>query len=107
MTPIFLAMMWRNADGSLTIAFWWAVVLSAVFIGAGIWSLVAPESMRFHYFNALNWRRRERGLRLLTPSDAWGWSSSASIRFAGVVAIAMGAGFMTWIAFFTAPGVAY
>lgn len=107
MTPTFLAMMWRSADGNPTIAFWWAAVLSTLMIAAGIWSLVAPESMRFHYFKVLNSRRTDRGHRLLTPSDAFGWSSVASIRFWGAVAIALAAGFMTWVAFFTAPGVSY
>jgi hypothetical protein len=107
MTQVFLAMMWRGADGSLTIAFWWAAVLSTTGISAGIWSLVAPESMRFHYFRALNWRRSDRGLRLLTPGDAWGWSSQLQIRLSGVLVIVLSIAFMTWIVFFTVPGVAY
>jgi hypothetical protein len=104
---LFLAMMWRSADGGLTIAFWWAAALSTLGIVLGIWSLVAPESMRFHYFRALNSRRRESGRRLLTPADAWGWSSAWQIRLGGVLAIALAAAFMTWILFFTRPGVAY
>src|SRR5450759_2239081 len=73
-------MMWRAPDGSLTIAFWYAAVLSTMFVAAGIWSLTAPESLRVHYFNVLNSRRRDRGVRLLTPKDAWGWSSPIHIR---------------------------
>ena len=107
MTPAFLAMMWRAPDGSLTIAFWYAAVLSTMFVAAGIWSLTAPESLRVHYFNVLNSRRRDRGVRLLTPKDAWGWSSPIHIRLGGVLAIALGVGFITWSVFFTVPGVAY
>ena len=100
-------MMWRNPDGSLTIAFWYAAALSTVMIAAGTWSLLAPESMRVHYFNMLNSRRRAHGARLVTPADALGWSSPASIRFWGAVAIALAAGFMGYIVFFTAPGIGY
>ena len=102
-------MMWRNADGSLTIAFWYAVVLSMLMTAAGIWSLAAPESLRLHYFNWLNLLngRRRGGDRVITPKDAWGWSSLASIRFWGAAAIAVAAVFMTWVMFFTTPGVAY
>jgi hypothetical protein len=106
-TPAFLAMMWRAPDGSLTLAFWYAVVISTLFIAGGIWSLVAPESLRFHYFNVLNSRRRDRGARLLTPKDGWGWSSPTKIRLAGVLEVALGVGFMSWIVFFTVPGVTY
>ena len=106
MTP-FLAMMWRSADGGLTIAFWYAALLSTIGIVVGIWGLVAPESLRFHYFRALNSRRSESGRRLLTPADGWGWSSARQIRLGSVLVIALAAAFMTWIIFFTAPGVAY
>ena len=108
MTPVVvLAMMWRSADGSLTIAFWYAAVLSTIGFAAGIWMLVAPESMRFHYFNMLNSRRRARGARLVTPADGWGWSSPTQIRLGGVLAIALATVFMTWVVFFTVPGRAY
>jgi len=106
-TQIFLSMMWRSADGGLTLAFWWAAALSTAGIGAGIWGLVAPESLRFHYFRALNSRRSESGRRLLTPADAWGWSSALQIRIACMLAIALATALMTWILFFTTPGVAY
>src|ERR1700681_4354499 len=107
MTQLFLAMMWRSADGGLTIAFWWAAALSTLGVVLGIWSLLAPESMRFHYFRALNSRRSGSGRRLLTPADAWGWSSAWLIRLGGVLVIAVVTAFMTWILFFTVPGVAY
>jgi len=92
-------MMWRSADGGLTLAFWWAAVLSTAGIAAGIWGLVAPESLRFHYFRALNSRRSESGRRLLTPAGVWGWSSARQIRLASVLVIALATGFMTWILF--------
>lgn len=104
---IHLAMMWRSADGSLTLAFWYAAVLSTIGIATGVWMLVAPESMRLHYFNLLNSRRRARGARLVTPADGWGWSSPTQIRLGGVLAIGLATVFMTWIVFFTVPGRAY
>jgi hypothetical protein len=103
MTPIYLAMMWRNPDGSLTIAFWYAALVSTVMIAAGIWCLLAPESMRFHYFNVINSYRA----RAIAPDEAWGWSSPIQIRLGGLLAIVLGAAFMTWIVFFTTPGVTY
>jgi hypothetical protein len=107
MTAFILAMMWRSADGGLTIAFWWAAVLSTIGIALGICGLVAPESLRFHYFRALNSRRIQSGRHVLTPADGWGWSSTLQIRLGGVLVIALATAFMTWILCFTTPGVAY
>ena len=78
MMQIFLAMMWRSADGRPTFAFWYAAVLSTLMIAAGIWSLVAPDSLRLHYFNFLNKLPRQR--RGVTPSDTWSWKSPTQIR---------------------------
>jgi hypothetical protein len=105
MTSIYLAMMWRNRDGSLTLAFAWAVVLSTLMIAFGIWGFAAPESLRLRYFKLLN--QRPRGGRVIAPRDAWAWSSPTRIRLGSVLAIAVAGGFLTWVVFFTAPGVAY
>lgn len=102
---MFLAMMWRSADGSLTVAFWYAALLSTLMIALGIWSLVAPESLRFHYFNFLNRLPGQR--RVVTPNETWGWKSPTQIRLTGLLAIGLAGAFMTWIVFFTTPGVSY
>lgn len=114
--PIFLAMMWRYADGTFTFGFWCAAAVALLLIASGVWGLVAPESFRAFYFNLLRSLRRvgigrpattkkliEAGLRPI----GMGWSSPTPIRFWSVVEIALAAAFMTWVIFFTAPGVAY
>ena len=109
-------MMWRYADGSFTLGFWYAAAVALLMIGSGVWSLIAPASFRLVYFKFLRSLRRVKlGRRattnklLLEPSRpiGWGWGSPASIRFWGAVGIAIAVGFMTWIVFFTAPGVTY
>jgi len=79
LTQIFLAMMWRSADGGLTIAFWWAAALSTAGIAAGIWGLVAPESCAFTTSApsirgeaspaGACWRRPSMGL-VIRPADS-------------------------------------
>jgi hypothetical protein len=115
-TPIFLAMMWRYADGTFTFGFWYAAAVALLLVTSGVWGLVAPESFRAFYFNLLRSVRRVGIGRRATTNKlveagsrpiGIGWSSPASIRFWSVVEIALAAGFMTWVIFFTAPGVAY
>jgi hypothetical protein len=107
--PIFLAMMFRYADGSLTLAFWYAAALSTLMIGAGIWGLVAPESFRVFYFNLYHGLPRTLGHRQSSErtTTGWGWGSRTSIRLSSVLAIAVAGTFMAWVAFFTRPGVTY
>jgi hypothetical protein len=83
----------RWADGSFTWAFWYVAAIAVLMVAAGIWSLVAPES-----FRARNLKFLRKGL---------GLSSNAFVRVAGAVEIVLAVGFMTWVLFFTAPGVAY
>ena len=101
----FLAMMFRYRDGGLTFNFWYVVTLGTLMAAAGVWCVVAPESMRTRYFNVLNKLQRSR--RHITPSDAWGWSSPSQIRLGGAVAIVLGLTAVTLVVFFAAPGVAY
>jgi hypothetical protein len=114
--PIFLAIMWRYADGSFTFGFWYVAAVATLMIGAGVWSLIAPESFRVFYFNRLRGHRRVKLGRSATTNKqmletsrpiGWGWGSPASIRFGGAAGIAIAVGFMTWIVFFSTPGVAY
>jgi hypothetical protein len=106
-TPMFLAMMFRYADGSFTIAVWYVGGVALLMIGSGIWSLVAPESFRVLYFNVLRKVHRITGHRSELPRTGWGWGSARSIRLSASLGIALAVGFMTWVVFFTAPGVAY
>jgi hypothetical protein len=116
MEPVFLAMMWRYADGTFTLGFWYAALIAVLMVASGVWSLIAPESFRTFYFNLLRSLRRvgigRRATtnRLLSAGSrpiGWGWGSPASIRFWGVVEIALAAAFMAWVLFFTVPGHAY
>jgi hypothetical protein len=116
MTPIFLAMMFRYPDGTFTFNFWYACALWTLMAGAGVWSLVAPESFRDFYFKFLRdlrqvgIGRRATTKKLLEAGSrpiGWGWSSPRQIRFWGVVEIALASSFMTWVVFFTVPGRAY
>ncbi|HCU12425.1 MAG TPA: hypothetical protein DGB72_09895 [Gemmatimonadetes bacterium] len=107
--PIFLAMMYRYADGTLTLAFWYAATLSTLMIGAGVWGLVAPESFRVFYFKLYHRLPLTFGPRFGSerPTTGWGWGSPTSIRLSSVLAIAIAGTFMAWVAFFTRPGVTY
>jgi hypothetical protein len=116
MQPVFLAMMWRYADGTFTFGFWYAALMALLMVASGVWSLIAPESFRTFYFNLLRSLRRvgigRRATtnRLLAAGSrpiGWGWGSPTSIRLSGAVAIAIAAGFMTWVLVFTVPGRAY
>jgi hypothetical protein len=107
--PIFLAMMYRYADGTLTLAFWYAAALSTLMIGAGVWGLVAPESFRVFYFKLYHRLPLTFGPRFGSerPTTGWGWGSPTSIRLSSVLAIAIAGTFMAWVAFFTRPGITY
>lgn len=106
---ILLHMMFRYADGGPTLGFWYAALLSTLMIGAGIWGLVAPESLRAFYFNLYHHLPRTFGHShgSVKPTTGWGWGSPTSIRLSCLLAIAVAGSFMTWVAFFTRPGVTY
>src|SRR5256714_6694193 len=50
---LFIAMVLRGPDGELTLGFWWAATVSFGLIVAGIWGLVAPQSLRRRYFGMI------------------------------------------------------
>lgn len=113
---MFLAIMWRYADGTPTFGLWYAAAIALLMIASGVWSLIAPESFRTFYFKLLRSLRRVRIGRQATTNRllaagsqpiGWGWGSPASIRFWGAVAIAVAGGFMTWVVFYAVPGRAY
>jgi hypothetical protein len=108
-TPTYLAMIWRYADGSFTAGFWSAGSIALLMVIGGIWGLVSPESFRAFYFNI---QRKLHGLLGdRNPSEAprpgWGWGSPTSIRLSSLLAIGLGAGFMTWVLLVTVPGHPY
>ena len=104
---MFLAMMWWYPDGTPTFGFWYAAFIALLMIGGGIWGLVAPESFRTFYFRLVRSIRTIRSDQAKVPSTGWGWGSPTSIRLSSVLAIALAAGFMSWVLFFTVPGRAY
>ena len=104
---MFLAMMWWYPDGTPTFGFWYAALIASLLIAGGIWGLFAPESLRTLYFRLLRGIRTIRSDRAEVPSTGWGWGSPTSIRLSSVLAIALAAGFMTWVLFFTVPGRVY
>ncbi|TMD93572.1 MAG: hypothetical protein E6I73_00075 [Chloroflexi bacterium] len=104
---MFLAMMWWYPNGAPTIGFWYAALVASLLIAGGIWGLIAPESFRTFYFRLLRNIRTIRSDRAHVPSTGWGWGSPTSIRLSSVLAIALAAGFMSWVLFFTVPGRVY
>ncbi len=97
---VFLALVFRNPDGSLTFYTWFLGAVAVFMIGSGIWSLVSPTS----------YVRYPTQSRLVKPTTGQFWTTVSSprwVRAIGVLAIVMAVGFMTWVLFFTARGVAY
>lgn len=45
--PVFLAMMWRYADGSFTFGFWYLSAIALFMVASGIWGLVARDPSAF------------------------------------------------------------
>jgi len=107
LSAMFLAMMWWYPNGAPTIGFWYAALVASLLIAGGIWGLIAPESFRTFYFRLLRNIRTIRSDRAHVPSTGWGWGSPTSIRLSSVLAIALAAGFMSWVLFFTVPGRVY
>ena len=107
LSTMFLAMMWWYPNGAPTIGFWYAALVASLLIAGGIWGLIAPESFRTFYFRLLRNIRTIRSDRADVPSTGWGWGSPTSIRLSSVLAIALAAGFLSWVLFFTAPGRVY
>ncbi len=109
LTPVFLAMMWRYADGSFTFGFWYVGSVALLMVASGIWGLVAPTSFRVFY---LSMQRKIHSLpgnrnRSEPPNPGWWWGSITAIRIISAIEVALGAGFLTWVVFFTVAGVAY
>ena len=102
-------MMFRYPDGTFTFGFWYLGSIALLMLVCGVWGLVAPHSFRVFYFNiqrklhSLPGRRN----RSEAPRPGWGWGSTTAIRIVSAIAIGLAATFMTWVLFFTVPGLAY
>ncbi|HEY8855398.1 MAG TPA: hypothetical protein VIN12_09055 [Candidatus Dormibacteraeota bacterium] len=100
MDSIFLSLVFRNPDGSLTGYSWFLAVVALYMISSGIWCLVSPASY-VRFMTRTRW---------VTPPSGPFWSRMSSpgwVRASGVLAIAAAVGFMTWVLFFTVAGRLY
>jgi uncharacterized membrane protein HdeD (DUF308 family) len=100
MDSIFLSLVFRNSDGSLTGYSWFLAAVALFMISSGIWCVVSPESY-VRYMTRSRW---------VTPPSGRFWSNMRSARWmraSGVLAIAVAVGFMTWVIFFTVAGRLY
>jgi hypothetical protein len=99
-TRIFLHLVFRNFDGSLTTYSWFLAAVAVFMVGSGIWCLVSPESYV---------RYMSRGRRAQRPSGHF-WMTMASARWtriAGALAIILAVGFMGWVLLLSQPGQLY
>jgi uncharacterized membrane protein HdeD (DUF308 family) len=100
MDAIFLSLIFRNSDGSLTAYSWFLAVVALFMISSGIWCVVSPESY-VRYMTRSRW---------VEPPSGRFWSTMRSprwVRASGVLAIVAAVGFMTWALFFTVAGRLY
>lgn len=97
---VFLALVFRNPDGSLTFYTWFLAAVALFMIGSGIWSLISPTSY-VRYTTQSRWVKPPTG-KFWTTMSSPRW-----VRALGVLAIVVAVGFMTWVLFFAAPGVLY
>src|SRR6266567_2324723 len=68
-------MMWRYADGTLSLGFWYAAAVALLMVASGVWGLVAPASFRAFYFNLLRRLRRVGvGRRATTNQLVYGFA---------------------------------
>lgn len=100
MTPIFLLLEFRDADGSFTFYTWFLGAVAMFMVGSGIWSVISPKSY-VRYTTQGRWVKPATG-HFWTTISAPRW-----VRTLGALAIVVAVGFMTWVLFFTAPGALY
>ncbi len=100
MTRIFLHLVFRNFDGSLTAYSWFLAAVAFFMGGAGIWCLVSPESY-VRYMSRGRWSK---------PPTGNFWTTIASprwTRISGALAIIAAVGFMAWVLLLSIPGQLY
>lgn len=106
MAPIFLALIFRNADGSFAISFWICTAQVLLMVTLGIWCLVAPESFVRRTIRLSG----DPPARRFWAFGIWSWPLPKShlwVRVVGASAIAIAIGLMTLVVFFTVPGRYY
>jgi len=100
MTRIFLHLVFRNFDGSLTIYSWFLAAVALFMVGSGIWCLVSPESY-VRYMTRGNWVQPPTGRFWMTmASPRW-------TRISGALAIIVAVGFLVWVLLLSVPGHLY
>ena len=100
MTTIFLHLVFRNSDGSLTANSWFLAAVALFMVGSGIWCLVSPES----YVRSISGGRRAQA------SSGHFWITMATprwTRISGALAIILAVGFMVWVLLLSQPGHLY
>ena len=100
MTRIFLHLVFRNFDGSLTIYSGFLAAVALFMVGSGIWCLVSPESY-VRYMTRGNWVHPPTGRFWMTMA-APRWT-----RISGALAIIVAVGFMAWVLLLSVPGHLY
>ena len=97
---IFLHLIFRNPDGSLTLVSWYFVLLSLFMVAGGTWCLLSPQSY-VRYVTQGRLVNPPKGLfGTLTTSPRW-------VRTSGAVAIVVAVCFMGWVVVFSTPGRLY
>ncbi len=91
---VFLHLIFRNPDGSLTDFSWYFAAVATFMVISGIWSLISPESYRRFSLGS----KRAQASKL---PPLW------LLRTAGGVGIVAAVGFMGWAIFFSTPGKLY
>ena len=100
MTRIFLHLVFRNFDGSLTPYSWFFAAVALFMVESGIWCLVSPDSY-VRYMTQSRWAR---------PPSGQFWTTMSSprwVRISGALAIIVAVGFMSWVLLLSVPGHLY
>jgi hypothetical protein len=106
----FLALIFRNADGTFTFVSWIFGAGALLMIAAGIWCLVAPESYVERMIVNQPLRAPFIRRRSNSPREGRWWAFQTSrgfVRLAGALGVALGVAVMTWVVLFSLPGRFY
>lgn len=112
MAAIFLKLIFRYPDGTLTFFFWFFGALGLLMVAAGVWCLVAPESyarrmIRRRSRRLLRWPSRSALEPVPAPTGRFWASHLGWVRLGGAVGIALGIAVIGWLVFFSVPGRLY
>lgn len=100
MARIFLHLIFRNPDGTLTFFSWYFALVALFMVASGIWSLLSPQSY-VRFMTRGRWVKPQSGrLWMVMASPRW-------VRITGAVAIVAAVCFMGWVVLFSVPGRLY